>query len=81
MDFTITLIPNMTHEITSKIPPPAKSVKVSRLTAELKAIEPGHSVLLDDSTAYCLRAYFTYKKIPCVQRKEGSGLTRVWRLS
>jgi hypothetical protein len=75
-----------TIEIESGVPAPEPRVMTAqtRLTAELRALQPEQSVVVDEKTARRIRAYGRYRGWKTVQRRENGGdgmaLVRVWRL-
>lgn len=68
------------YEIREDMPPPEKLIKTARLDSSLRGLKPGQSVLLARDMANCLVQYFRYHKLKHTQRKDESGLIRVWRL-
>lgn len=67
--------------IEHQIPPPVKRGYVKRTTDEMKAMQPGDSVLLDLKGAHALKATAKYKGWKISQQKQACGNIRVWRIS
>lgn len=67
-------------KISSDIPLPAYRVYKKRLTPELKRLQIGESVLLDEETANALIQYFRFHGQRGTRRAVGRKV-RIWRVS
>lgn len=67
-------------EILTSPAPPART-RVRRLTAEMKALQPGQSFITDSATARCAISHFRYLGLPAVQQKHKDGTVQVWRVA
>lgn len=66
--------------IDKNIPPPEKRDYTFRMTAEMKSMEPGCSVLGDAKLAHTIKSYGQYHGWETCQRTQPNGKIRIWRL-
>lgn len=74
----------MQTTIDDGIPAPPVRVTQKRVTPEMRALQPGQSVLVERVTAICLRDYGRRRRWKMVTKKDGSqngsNLVRFWRV-
>jgi hypothetical protein len=68
-------------QIESGIEPPAKQVKIPRLTDAVRAMTPGQSFLCDEPTAKSFRQFGAYHRWEVREQKQADGSFRMWRVS
>ena len=59
-------------------PPPKHNSRTPRLTPEMKGLNTGQSVIVDEKTALCIAAHFQYKGQKTTRQKVSENKFQIW---